>query len=79
VRVKAFGDYLDFSKINKIFDIGGGPGDISVKILPFVGYLGLDSGEKVVPLADARFGSPKRWFYDRLFNPPSSSAIPISS
>jgi SAM-dependent methyltransferase len=67
-RLKAFGDYLDFSSINKIFDVGCGPGHISAKIPPSIDYIGFDSDERYIRFANARFGGPKRRFYNRLFD-----------
>jgi SAM-dependent methyltransferase len=67
-RLKAFGDYLDCSAINKVFDIGCGPGHNSAKIPPFIDYIGFDSDEKGIRFANARFGGPKRRVYNRLYD-----------
>jgi len=67
-RLKAFGDYLDFATIHRVFDIGCGPGHISAKIPPSVDYIGFDSDERYIQFANARFGGPKRRFVKRLFD-----------
>lgn len=72
-RVKAFDDYLDFSSTNKVFDIGCGPGHISAKIPPSIDYVGFDSDEKYIQFANARFGGPKRRFYNRRFDPTAAA------
>jgi SAM-dependent methyltransferase len=76
-RVKAFDDYLDFSTRHKVFDIGCGPGHISAKIPPSLDYIGFDSDEKYIQFANARFGGPKRRFYNRLFDPTAASDFGI--
>jgi SAM-dependent methyltransferase len=72
-RLKTFGDYLEFSSINKVFDVGCGPGHISAKIPPSIEYIGFDSDEKYIRFAKARFGGPKRRFYNRLFDPTATA------
>jgi SAM-dependent methyltransferase len=68
VRLEAFADYLNFTRVDKILDIGCGPGYISAKIPVFIDYIGLDSDEQYIRFANARFGAPKRHFYSRLFD-----------
>lgn len=72
-RLKAFGDYLDFSTVNKVFDVGCGPGHISATIPPSIDYIGFDSDERYIQFANARFSGPKRRFYNRLFDPTAAT------
>jgi SAM-dependent methyltransferase len=66
-RLKAFNDYLDFSKVRRVFDIGCGPGHISQYIPPHIEYIGFDTEPMYIDFANRRFGKRGK-FVTRLFD-----------
>jgi SAM-dependent methyltransferase len=60
-RVKAFGDYLDFTGVERIFDIGCGPGHIVEHIPPGIEYVGFDTEARYIDFATRRFGARGRF------------------
>lgn len=56
-RLKAFRDYLDLSKVHRIFDIGCGPGHIIKYIPERIDYIGFDINSRYIASANRRFGS----------------------
>ncbi len=61
-RLKAFRDYVDFSNVRRVFDIGCGPGHIIQYIPDNVEYVGFDTEAGYIDFANARFGKRGRFF-----------------
>lgn len=60
-RLKAFRDYLDFSGVHRIFDIGCGPGHIIKHIPERIDYIGFDIDHRYIESANRRFSSRGRF------------------
>ena len=66
-RLKAFRDYVDFSKVNRVFDIGCGPGHIAQHIPSHIEYIGFDTEPMYIDYATRHFGKRGK-FLTRLFD-----------
>ena len=60
-RVKAFRDYLDFTAVRRVFDIGCGPGHIASYIPAHVEYTGFDTDPSYIEYANQHFGRRGRF------------------
>lgn len=60
-RLKAFHDYLDFSGVHRIFDIGCGPGHIIKHIPERIDYIGFDIDHRYIESANHQFGNRGRF------------------
>jgi SAM-dependent methyltransferase len=67
-RLKAFHEFIDFSKVGKIIDIGCGPGHIISYIPDHVEYIGVDTDRKYIEFAQSRFGTRGKFICDN-FSP----------
>ena len=61
-RLKAFHDYVDFSNVRRVFDIGCGPGHIVQYMPDTVEYVGFDTEAGYIDFANRRFGKRGRFF-----------------
>lgn len=66
-RLKAFRDYIDFDGVQRIFDIGCGPGHIINYIPKGIDYIGFDIDRRYIESANRRFGDQGR-FVARIFD-----------
>ncbi len=60
-RIKAFRDYVDFSAVRRVFDIGCGPGHIVNELPAHVEYVGFDTDTRYVEYANRAFGQRGRF------------------
>jgi SAM-dependent methyltransferase len=72
-RLRALTDYVDFSGVRRIFDIGCGPGHITPHIPGHIDYIGFDTERRYVEFANRRFGGPSRRFVSKHFDQESVS------
>jgi SAM-dependent methyltransferase len=54
-RIKAFRDYVDFSGVRRVFDIGCGPGHIVNHMPSGIDYIGFDTESRYIDFANARW------------------------
>jgi len=66
-RLKAFRDYVDFSRVKRVFDIGCGPGHIVQYIPQGIDYIGFDTAERYIDYANVKWRGRGR-FMSRPFD-----------
>ena len=66
-RLKAFRDYVDFSRVRRVFDIGCGPGHIVQYIPDGIDYVGFDTATRYIDYANTRWRGRGR-FVSRPFD-----------
>lgn len=66
-RLKAFRDYVDFTHVRRVFDIGCGPGHIALHIPSNIEYVGFDTNRAYIAYANRQFGKRGR-FVARTFD-----------
>ena len=54
-RLTAFRDYVDFSGVERVFDIGCGPGHIVQYIPKGIDYIGFDTATRYIDYANSRW------------------------
>lgn len=60
-RLKAFRDYIDFTGVQRVFDIGCGPGHIVQYVPSNVEYIGFDTAERYIEYANQKWQSRGRF------------------
>lgn len=63
-RLKAFRDYVDFTRVRRVFDIGCGPGHIVNHIPPGIDYIGFDTEARYIDFANAKWRGRGRFVSD---------------